>query len=93
MPDEQENIQVHDPTSQEKHKDYERSDVAHLMAVRQWHNWEELHDWLRRESDNDNELTPGEVRHLIDDVDRARQRGATFTSDTDAVWEALRAGR
>jgi hypothetical protein len=33
-----------------------------------------LLDWLRREGDDDKRLTPGEVRALVRDAERARDR-------------------
>lgn len=86
---EQENVEVHDPTSQAKHKEYDRSDVEHVVGLRDWRDWDELLDWLRQEGDDDNELTPGEVRNLAQDVEAAKQRGAQFDANTDSVWSEL----
>lgn len=82
-------IRVHDPTSQEKQKEYDRSDVEHVMRVQDWNDWSELEKWLRTSGDNDNELTPGEVRHLAQDVARARYRGAEFRPEVEQVWQEL----
>jgi hypothetical protein len=89
MADEQ-NIRVHDPASSAKEKDYDRSDVEHLMRVRDWRGWEELENWLRESGDDDRRLTPGEVRRLAEDVARARQRGAEFSTDPERLWQELR---
>jgi hypothetical protein len=86
------NVRVHDPTSRAQDKDYDQSDVEHLVRVRDWHDWDELLDWLRREGDDDKRLTPGEVRALVRDAERARDRRAPFSLDVDRLWTELRAG-
>jgi RNA polymerase-interacting CarD/CdnL/TRCF family regulator len=71
-------------------KDYDASDVQHLLRVRQWRSYDEMIKWLQREGDNDNELTQGEVRHLIDDLSRIRQRGAEMISEPNQLYKELK---
>jgi hypothetical protein len=87
---EKERIKVTDPTSDRKQKDYDESDIQHLMRVRDWHDWKEIVAWLREEGDNDNELTPGEVRQMIADFEELQRRGMPFTTDPHRVYEAAR---
>jgi hypothetical protein len=77
-------------TTDRAHKDYDASDVKHLLRVRQWRGYDEMVKWLRREGDSDNELTPGEVSHLIDDLTRIQQRGAEMISDPDQLYKELK---
>jgi hypothetical protein len=71
-------------------KDYDASDVQHLLRIRQWRSYDEMIKWLQREGDNDNELTQGEVRHLIDDLSRIRQRGPEMISDPNQLYKELK---
>lgn len=82
-------INVTDPTSEAKDEQYDRSDVKHVLNKREWHSWQELVRWLRDEGDQDNELTPGEVRHLVEDFDRLDQRGVRYSTDVDQVYRHL----
>jgi RNA polymerase-interacting CarD/CdnL/TRCF family regulator len=71
-------------------KDYDASDVQHLLRVKPWRSYDEMIDWLRREGDADNELTPGEVGHLIDDLSRMRQRKKDMISDPNQLYQELK---
>lgn len=82
-------IRVHNPVNQNNPREYDRSDVEHVMRVQDWHNWGELEKWLRTSGDDDDELTFEEVRHLAQDVARARYRGAEFWPETEKVWQEL----
>ena len=81
-----EEIRISDPTSQAMEKDYDESDVEHVLRVRDWRSWDELISWLRAEGDDDNELTPGEVRHMVEDFQRLKERGVEFTTDPITVY-------
>jgi hypothetical protein len=71
-------------------KDYEQSDVKHLLKVRRWHSYDEIIDWLRREGDADSKLTPSEVGHLVDDLSRLRKRRAEFITDSTRLYHELK---
>jgi RNA polymerase-interacting CarD/CdnL/TRCF family regulator len=71
-------------------KDYDASDVQHLLRIQQWRNYDEMIKWLRREGNNDNELTPGEVNHLIDDLSRIKQRGTEMISEPNQLYKELK---
>ncbi len=88
MADDQD-INVTDPTSKAKDKQYDRSDVKHVLDEQKWNSWQEIVRWLRDEGDQDNELTPAEVRHLVEDFDRLDQRGERFSTDVDQVYRQL----
>ncbi len=73
-----------------KGKDYEQSDVTHLLKIRQWHGYGEMVDWLRREGDADSRLTPSEVGHLVDDLSRLHRRTTEFITDPIRLYRELR---
>jgi hypothetical protein len=89
VPDD-ESIRTDDPTSREMEKEYDRSDLESVLRVREWSNWDELLEWLRNEGDKHRRLTPGEVRNMVADMERARQRGAQFMPDVDQLWRELK---
>lgn len=71
-------MHMHDPTSTRKHKDVDRSDLEHVFQSKDFGSWDDAINWLKREGDRDNELTPGEVRHMIDDFQTAKSQGMPF---------------
>jgi hypothetical protein len=77
-------------TNRNTTKDYDASDVEHLMKVRSWKNYAEMIGWLKRDGYDDNELTPGEVDHLLQDLEGAVQRKAAFVTDPDKLYKELK---
>lgn len=77
-------------TSRNTTKDYDVSDVEHLMRVRPWKSYNEMTDWLERDGYDDNELTPGEVDHLRQDLDGVMKRKTEFISDPDRLYKELK---
>lgn len=75
------------------HKDYEQSDVEHLMRVRQWRSYPEMIGWLERDGDADPRLTPGEVKHLVEDLSRLHQRRTHFIADPGELYRELKRDR
>jgi hypothetical protein len=73
-------------------KDYEQSDVKHLLKVRRWRGYDEMIDWLRRDGDADSKLTPSEVGHLVDDLSRLRHSGTAFITDPTRLYDELKRG-
>jgi hypothetical protein len=84
-------IKVHDPSGA-KEKMYEESDLEHVLRRRDWQNWDELISWLREEGDNDRRLTPGEVKHMVQDLNRLKEQGRPFTKDAQDLYKAARSG-
>lgn len=83
-------MQVHDPSSREKENDYTQSDVERLLGKRQWRNYDEMISWLDREGDADRRFTPGEVRHLMEDLSRLKQRRTEFITDPGRLFQELK---
>ncbi len=44
-------------------------------------SWDSLIEWFEEQGDRDNELTPGEVIAMKEDLGRLEQQGAQFTND------------
>jgi hypothetical protein len=47
--------------------------------------------WIEREGEADNELTPGEVHHLGEDIKCLQDEGSGFVADPAEAYRALRA--
>lgn len=73
-----------------REKDYEISDVKHLMRLRTWKNYNEMISWLKREGTADSKLTPSEVDFLVADLSRLKQQGTEFISDPARLHEELK---
>jgi hypothetical protein len=86
----EQNIRIDDPASRGMQKDYGLSDLESVLRVREWRNWDELLEWLRNEGDKHRRLTPGEVRNMVEDIERARQRGVQFQPDAQYLWRELK---
>jgi hypothetical protein len=87
---EDKNIRIDDPTSRGMQKEYGVSDLESVLRVREWQNWDELLQWLRTEGDKHRRLTPGEVRNMVEDIERARRRGVQFQPDAQYLWRELK---
>jgi hypothetical protein len=83
-------VSVHDRRAGGADKDYEQSDVKHLLKIRRWRSYDEIIDWLRREGDADSRLTPSEVGHLVDDLSRLRRRRSEFITDSTRLYQELK---
>lgn len=74
-------------------KDYTESDMKALFSRGQWHNWNEAIDWLKKSGERDNELTPGEVIAMVEDLEKLQKSGAAFTNDPAKAFELAHRGR
>lgn len=86
-------IKVHDPTSRAKDEDYKEDDVEQVMRKREWRDWDEVISWLREQGDADRRLTPGEVKHMVEDFTRLKEQGVPFTRDAHKLYEQAHAQR
>jgi hypothetical protein len=85
-------IKIHDPASRATEKTYEESDLKNVLQRRDWQNWDELISWLREEGDDYRRLTPGEVKHMVQDLSRLKEQGKPFTKDAHQLFQEARAG-
>ncbi|HEY8477371.1 MAG TPA: hypothetical protein VIN09_10955 [Chloroflexota bacterium] len=76
------------PTGRKKmERDYDVSDVEVLFRRGHWRNWNEAIHWLETQGERDNELTPGEVLAMTEDLRKLKQEGTAFTADPHRVYE------
>jgi RNA polymerase-interacting CarD/CdnL/TRCF family regulator len=83
-------MKLEDPQSNRMEKDYEESDVAHILRKYKFGNLQEMIQWLEREGDNDRRLAPGEVSRMIQDLQKVQQRKAEFSTDPHRLYEEMR---
>ncbi|SDZ39932.1 hypothetical protein SAMN05444365_11332 [Micromonospora pattaloongensis] len=83
-------MKLSDPTSRKKDKDYDQSDVEHLLRKRPWHSYDQMVNWLKEEGDEDRRFTPGEVERMIADLSRLQERRVPFTKDPDRLCHEMK---
>lgn len=68
-------VNVTDPTSNEKAPEgYAQSDVESLFRRGDWQDWDSMIEWLRENGDADNEFTPGEVKSMVGDFSKLKDK-------------------
>lgn len=72
------------------YKVYDESDVEVVYRRGDWRDWGQLRRWVEREGEQDNELTPGEVHHLGEDVRCLQDEDVQFVPDPHRAYELLR---
>jgi hypothetical protein len=72
------------------YKQYDQSDVEAVYRRGDWHDWGAVRRWIEREGEGDNELTPGEVHHLGEDVKCLQDDGSPFIGGPAEAYRALR---
>ena len=83
-------MRIEDPNSRTMQKDYDQSDVAHLLRKRDWRSYDEMITWLQQEGDADARLTPGEVAHMVQDMSKLKKRKAQFIKEPDRLYHELK---
>ncbi|MGE5620364.1 MAG: hypothetical protein ACM3US_14050 [Sphingomonadaceae bacterium] len=68
---------------------YDLSDMEVVYRRGDWHNWDEIIHWLETQGERDNELTPGEVIAMVEDLRMVRDSGAAFTKDPRKAYELV----
>lgn len=86
-------MKIHDPTSSAMEKDYDVTDIERLMGKRDWKDPNEMIKWLEKEGDADRRFTPGEVRHMIDDLSRVRKSGKPMAKNPEQLFQQLKSTR
>jgi hypothetical protein len=71
-------------------KDYDQSDVAHLLRKASPHSFEEMIRWLNRVGASDSRLTPSEVAKMTQDASKLQQRGQEFIEDPVQLYRAMK---
>jgi hypothetical protein len=86
-----EDIKVHDPHSREKEKrPYADGDVKNVMEGRQFKNWDDFLEFLKRQGDAVRGVTPGELKQMVEDFTRLKEQGAPFTNDWRELYQRAR---
>jgi hypothetical protein len=81
-------IRIHDPASREKEKQpYGEGDVKNVLQARNFKDWDQLVQWLKKEGDNVRGVTPGELKQMVEDFDRLKQQGVQFTTDPHQLYQ------
>lgn len=71
---------------------YTSSDLEVLFRRGEWRSWKEAIDWLKDHGEADNELTPGEVIAMKQDLEQLAQQGKPFTAHAGAVYQMTKRG-
>jgi hypothetical protein len=86
-------VQVHSPKSNAMEKDYDITDIERLMSKQDWRNYDDMIKWLQKEGDADRRFTPGEVRHMIDDLSRVKKAGKPMAKNSEQLFKQLKGSR
>ncbi|MGE5307867.1 MAG: hypothetical protein ACM3OC_02125 [Deltaproteobacteria bacterium] len=74
-------------------KDYAMSDVEAVWRRGDFNSYQEVEQWLKARGNADNELTPGEVMAMEEDIMKLEQQNAQFTKDPDQAFTMMHKGR
>jgi len=75
--------------SREQGKPYDASDIEVVMRQGDWRNWDDVIEWLQKEGDNHRRLRTDEVRQMVDDFRRLKEKGKPFTNDPNELARLL----
>lgn len=70
-------------------RNYGEGDIKVVLSRGDWHNWNDVINWLDQSGEQDNELTPGEAIELRDDFRRLKNEGESFTKDPHRIFQML----
>jgi hypothetical protein len=68
---------------------YTSSDVDVLLHHSHCHNWDECISWLEKSGEKDRDLTPGESRHMAEDLRSLKQSSIPFNSNPKKVFDLM----
>jgi hypothetical protein len=86
-----EDIRIHDPHSRQKEKQpYADGDVRNVLEGRQFKNWDDFLSFLKQEGDAVRGVTPGELKQMVEDFTRLKEKGAPFTNDWRELYQRAR---
>lgn len=86
-------MKTYNPNSNAMEKDYDVTDIERLMGKREWRSYDEMIKWLQKEGDADRRFTPGEVRHMIDDLSRAKEKGKQPPREPQRLFQEMKSSR
>lgn len=71
-------------------EEFDRAAVQTVLATGDWAGWDDLLGWLRSEGPGVRELSPGALRGVRQDAERACAMGFPFPHDADHLYAVLR---
>jgi hypothetical protein len=83
-------VKIHDPSSNAMEKDYDVTDIERLMGKRDWKDPNEMIKWLQKEGDADRRFTPGEVKHMIDDLSKVKNSRQPMAKNPEQLYQQLK---
>lgn len=86
-------MKVHSPKSNAMEKDYDVTDVERLMSKQDWRGHDDMIKWLQKEGDADRRFTPGEVKHMIDDLSKVKNSGKPLAKDPQQLFKEMKSSR
>ena len=81
-----EGVKVNETGNKEWGKDYGKGDMEAVYRRGDWQSWDQIINWLEESGESDNELTPGEVVAMKEDISKLRQQGEDFIEDPDEAF-------
>lgn len=87
-------VQIHDPASRAKEKQpYGERDLEKIMQMRQWRNWDELINFVRKQGDSVPGVKPGEAKQMVEDFGRLKQQGAQVSANPHEIYQQAQQAR
>ena len=83
-------MKTYNPNSNAMEKDYDVTDIERLMGKREWRSYDEMIKWLQKEGDADRRFTPGEVKHMIDDLSKVKKSGQSMARNPEQLYQQLK---
>ncbi|GAB3146752.1 hypothetical protein GCM10027258_38910 [Amycolatopsis stemonae] len=71
-------------------EEFDRAAVGAVLAAGDWAGWDDLLEWLRTEGPGVPDLSPGALRGIRQDAERACATGFPFPHDPDHLYAILR---
>ncbi|MGE5619170.1 MAG: hypothetical protein ACM3US_07920 [Sphingomonadaceae bacterium] len=68
-------------------REYDLSDMRVVYRRGDWNSWAEMIHWLETEGERDNELTPGEVIAMVEDLRQVERDNTPFTKDPQKAYD------
>jgi hypothetical protein len=82
-----EGVKVRETGHKQWEKDYTQSDMEVVYRRVSAQSWDDLIKWLEEEGESDNELTPGEVVAMVEDLRELKREGTPFITDPGTAYQ------
>jgi hypothetical protein len=81
-----EGVQVKETGKKKWDFDYRQSGMEAVYRRGDWQSWEDIENWLDRNGDADNEITPGEAIAMGEDLRSVEAAGEAFASNPEQAY-------